>query len=76
MQTARVAGQPGQLRNDDRIGVARADRSQQCQQAGAARVVGRFAKVLKDSDEFDLIGLRDRPNRGYLSVEPGPWICF
>jgi len=72
MQNTSVTGQPGQIRNDDHIGLPRVDRRQKSQQAGASRVVGRFATVFKNSDKFDSVSLRNRPDRCELSVEPRP----
>lgn len=74
VQNASVAGQPGQIRNDDHSDAARGDRLQEYQQARAARIVGRFASVLKDADEFDSDRLRERPYRCRLSVKRRPWV--
>ena len=52
------------------LALARVDRRQECQQARAARVVGRFASVLKDADELDPNCLRERPDRCCLRIEP------
>jgi len=62
-QIGNVTGKPGQIGNDYYSGAARADRRHKCQRAGPPRVVGRFAGVLKDADEFDSFRLRERQFR-------------